>query len=144
MNASAEFAASFFFDERLLDFDATAFSFVCFVLAIRADAPSFVDDVPDDILDDCFTALIIIESFQRFFLRKCHHIRQALRQKCDQFSKKRLRHKRSILNLCNKLGLHSHASTKRRAHTTSHNHPRSQKVNMRIVSANSSVSKWEN
>ena len=85
----------------------------------------FVDDVPDDILDDCFTALIIIESFQRFFLRKCHHIRQALRQKCDQFSKKRLRHKRSILNLCNKLRFaFAYASTKRRAHTTSHNHPR--------------------
>ena len=50
-----------------------AFSFVCFVLAIRADAPSFCVDDSDGILGDCFTALIIIDSFQRFFLRECHH-----------------------------------------------------------------------
>ena len=76
MNASAEFAASFFFDERLLDFDATAFSFVCFVLAIRADAPSLFDDVPDDILDDCFTAFNHYRVLStRFFCIKCHHIK---------------------------------------------------------------------
>ena len=73
MNASAELAAPFFFVERLLAWDATAFSFVCFVLAIRGDTPSFCDDDSDCILGDCFTALIIIESFQRFFLRECHH-----------------------------------------------------------------------
>ena len=92
MNASAELAAPFFFVERLPVCDVTAFSFVCFVLAIRVDAPSFCVDDPDGILGDCFTALIIIDSFQRFFHARMPPLRRALKQKCDQFSENRLRH----------------------------------------------------
>ena len=40
INESAAFVEFFFFVERLFVCGAPAFSFACFVLAIRADAPS--------------------------------------------------------------------------------------------------------